>query len=78
MSRAATLPPDLASKVSDVGFAALELPAAARESYACRRLLADAAMSRLRSRAAARTVLLIAAEVLAVDEAYAREGDTVQ
>ncbi len=78
MSHSATLLPDLASKVSDVGFAALELPATARESYACRRLLADAAMSRLRSRAPARTVLLIAADVLAVDEADARQGETVQ
>jgi hypothetical protein len=67
--RSETISPHVAAAVSDAAFAALELLSARAESYSFRRLLAEAAYGRRLCRVAARTVLKIAADVLANDEA---------
>jgi hypothetical protein len=63
------IPRRLALHLSDLAFQALELPEAKRQPYACRRLLAEAAYGRRLCRHAARSVILIAADVLESDRA---------
>ena len=70
--------PKQSALLSDLAFAVLELPAAIREALSCRRLLCEAAMGRLRTRAAALTVLVIIADVLVVDEADANFEEALQ
>ena len=59
---------DLKRSLSDLAFAALELPAFLELPYPCFRLLGEAAMLHPLCRDAARTVIDIAADVLVADE----------
>ncbi len=73
MTRADGISPRLASAMADLAWTALAHPDSAGLTYACRRLLGDAAFGHPLCADAARTVMRIARDML--DEAEATAGN---